>query len=477
MAKALKFFRCIALLLALIGALLWWMNRDPGPDVAKLLGTNQKVEGRAAVLVVALLQPSHNDPKFWNNAVNEIRQKVIPWPINIVAGMDRGVALFDPGHPFAPEMFTPSKLADYQGNENDVDGTPWIIRYRRGELVWKAASKTLPHDTGYFLYGGRYQGMGTGAAKVSAKARYLYYALLPGGYLPQNDQIRAMVTAGIARARTAHPELITGEIGDSFDPWAQDQAVHRLLDTEIDTLILTSAQPVYSDHEEFRGAFRHVIESVAHWRAAHKGKPIKIILAPWMASQPAFDAMMLEHFAATVPLASAPGQKAMGIMSLHGLPPSLAAKDSWSKRWPQSFARLKPKMAEILRAKGYAAVTVEAGSEGFADTLEDPDNEIASVAELYARARQEGYALAIALPLEFIAENSDTLYAHAALMFDGLPGYRTYQGPPANVDWSKPYVRRFVSGKTVMIYAGSPGGENLSGGTAALASAIGSVFP
>ena len=41
-----------------------------------------------------------------------------------------------------------------------------------------------------------------------------------------------------------------------------------------------------------------------------------------------------------------------------------------------------------------------------------------------------------------MAENSDSLFGHSALMFDGFPGYRTYMGPPPTTDWAKPYVRR-----------------------------------
>ena len=167
----------------------------------------------------------------------------------------------------------------------------------------------------------------------------------------------------------------------------------------------------------------------------------------------------------------------MGIVSLHGLPASLANKDSWSKRWPVVAERLKPRMAAILKAKGYAVTRVEVGSEAFADDIEDPRNLLVSVNELYREARSKRYALAIALPIEFLAENTDTLFAHQALFLNGIGGYRTYAPPPRETDWKKPYVRRLHDGATTVIYAGAPGGAAQPQASIVLADAIGRVFP
>ena len=134
-------------------------------------------------------------------------------------------------------------------------------------------------------------------------------------------------------------------------------------------------------------------------------------------------------------------------------------------------------MAAILKAKGYAGTRVEVASEAFADTIEDPRNELLSVNELYREARAKRYALAIALPIEFLAENTDTLFAHQALFFDGIAGYRTYAPPPRGTDWTKPYVRTLRDGATTIIYAGAPGGAVQPRASIVLADAIGRVFP
>jgi hypothetical protein len=167
----------------------------------------------------------------------------------------------------------------------------------------------------------------------------------------------------------------------------------------------------------------------------------------------------------------------VGIISLHGLPLALGKSDSWSTRWPAVTRRMKPKMEAILRAKGYARVQVEVGAEVFADPLSDPDGKAVSVNELFAKARRDRATVAVALPIEFLAESTDTLFAHAAVIWDDVPGVTPYAPPPRDQDWSKPYVRRAQAGGTLLIYAGAPGGAALPRVSDALASAVGRVLP
>jgi hypothetical protein len=480
LSKAIRIFWGAAwrslLFCAIIGAGLWFMNRNDRWDAKQAVASAENYPtGRVGLVVVGLAQPEYFEPKFFVNFLEKIFTEAIPWPINTLAGADTGIVLTDPDRPFSAARFEPTRLADIWGREQDVDGIDWIEKYRRGEIRWEKPSASVPHDTGFFLYPARKQGMRTAAAKTSAKARYIYYANLPGGYLPHYSQTVGMANEAIALARQRHP-IVAAEFADAFDPGQKEKAVRRVLDSGIDTLVLASVQPIHSDFEELRGSYSAVHKVVEAWRKEHDGKPIRIVVAPSLATQPAFDTLWLRHFANTVPAATAPGQTAMGIISLHGLPVSLIESDSWSGQVKQVTDRLKPQVAEILRSKGYADVVVEAGPEGFADRLEDPDEKVTSVAELFARAEREKRALAIALPIEFLAENTDTLFAHSALMFDGLPGYSLYQGPPADIDWSKPFVRQFSRGDTTFIYAGSPGGAEQPLASEALATSIGSVF-
>ena len=459
-----------------VGAGLWWANRPPDWSGDKLIAANDtQIVGRPGLIVVALMQPETFNPKFFDNFVEKLFTQVIPWPINVLAGGDNGIVLMDPDHPYATQRFEPGRLADVWGKEADVDGIPWVEKYRRGQIRWEKPSTTTPKDTGVFLYPARKQGMRFATARAAIKARYLYYAKLPGGVLPHYSQTLAMATGAVAEAKRRYP-LVAGEVADAFDPFAKEQAVERVLNAGADTLILASAQPVYSSFEELNGSFVGVHKIVERWRKAHNGKPIKIIIPPYLATQPAYEQLMIAHFAETVPQASGPGQSAMGILSLHGLPLSLIGSDSWSGRVAELGKRLIPQAEAVLRAKGYARVEVALGSEAFADALEDPDNKIVSVNELFKRAIMQGKAVAVAIPLEFLAENTDSLFGHEAFFMDGIPGHADYQAPPANVDWSKPYVRLYQAGKTTIIYGGAPGGDTVPRQSAALADAIGALF-
>ncbi len=480
MKTALRFiwgagWRILAFLLV-VSVGLWWMNRDTRWDANSVIeSADNKVTGKAGLLVVGLAQPETYDPKFFDNFLEKLFTQVIPWPINVLAGSDTGIVLLDPDRPFSTERFEPKQLADIWGRTSDIDGISWVEKYRKGQLRWEKPSTTVPFDPGVFLYPQRKQGMRFAAAKTALKARYLYYARLPNGVLPHYRQTVDMANAGIALAKQRYP-LTAAEFVDAFDKGQKEAAVRRVLDSGIDTLILSSVQPIHSDFEELQGSFADIHKIVEQWRKENGGKKIRYAVAPYLAGQPAFEKLWLDHFEATVPQASGPNQSALGIITLHGLPVSLLESDSWSKRTPKVMARLKPRMVEILKAKGYAKVEVQPAQEGFGDLMEDPDHKIVSVSELYAKARKDGTDLAIALPVEFLAENTDTLFAHSAVMFDGLPGYKTYQGPPANVDWTKPFVRNFRSGKTQMIYAGSPGSANQGLAAEALADSIGTFL-
>ena len=459
-----------------VGAGLWYANRGPDWHGNALIEKNDtRLEGKAGVLVVALIQPGHFDPRFYHNFVDKIFTQIIPWPINALAGTDTGIVLVDPDNPYQQTRYQPRRLVNIHGSEADVDGIPWVEKFQRGQLRWEKPSTTTPHDFGFFLYPERKQGMRTAAAKTIAKIKYIYYARLPQGYLPHEDQTRKMAQGAVDLVRQQHP-IVGGEVVDAFDPWKKEQAVFRLLDAGADTIVLASAQSLYSDFEELDGSFVAVHKAVEEWRARHGGKPVKIVIPPYLAAQPEFEEMLLRHFAASVPQASRPGQSAMGILTFHGMPPSLLAHDSWTPRAAAFEARLKPRIAEILTAKGYAKVEARFGSESFADQMEDPDNKVVSVHELFEAARKAQTDVAVAVPIEFMAENTDSLFAHPSLIFDGYPGYQTYMGPPAGTDWSKPYVRQLTLGKTRVIYGGTMGGADVGQQSKALAAAIGRVF-
>jgi protoheme ferro-lyase len=464
------------LFLAVIGAGLWWMNRPQGWDARTAFEKQDtRLEGRIGVVVVGLAMPERYNPVFFENFLGKLFTSVIPWPINVFAGADAGVALLDPTNPMAAERFQPKELADIWGRTRDIDGIPWVEKYRRGEVRFVKPTGSVAHDHGFFLYPARKGGVRTATAKTMLKARYTMYAALPDGYLPHESQTRALGEAAITDIKARHP-VVAAAFADAFDPWQKEQAVRAVLDAGADTLVLSSLQPIYSDFEELRGSFPQVYKSVQAWRKENANKPIKIVIAPAMSTQDSFDAIWVKHLNDLAPPATAPTQTARVVISLHGLPPSLVNSDSWSGRYPAMVKRLSPKLEQAMRAKGYGKVVVETGFEGFADPPEDPNNVSVSVAELITKGRQQKDDLVFVVPVEFMAENTDTLFSHAAIMFEGLPGYTNYMGPPVGTDWTKPYVRSFQAGTTRVIYSGSPGTDAAVPGGKSLADAMATLW-
>lgn len=452
------------------------MNRTDRWEVEAVVAEQSGApQGRVGLVVVALAMPEQYDPVFFENFLDKLFTSVIPWPINVLAGADAGVALMDPDRPYAPDRFEPQRLADVWGREADIDGVPWVEKHRRGEVRWQKPSATVPHDTGYFLYPDRKGGIRTATAKTMLKARYIYYANLPDGYLPHESQTMDMARTAITQVDQVRP-LVAAQVADAFDPWQLEQAVRAVLDAGVDTLIVASVQPIHSDFEEYNGSFQKVHKVIEAWRATNGGKPIDIMIAPMLASQPSFDTLWLDHLDATVPSAGSAGQSAEVVISLHGLPVSLVDSDSWSGRTPSVTDRIAPKIAAAMSAKGYASVEVTAAFEGFADGPEDPGDRLLSVAEQIRVGVGKGADVVAVLPIEFMAENTDTLFAHAVLIFDGMPGYASYQGPPEGTDWARPYVRDFQTGSTRVIYTGSPGGAMQTQAARPLADAILSLW-
>jgi hypothetical protein len=433
-------------------------------------------EGRVGVLVVALMQPSTFETGFTENFIAKLFEVAVPWPVNMLARRDRGVALIDPARPDATEPFAPAALMAADGRTVDWDGIPFVEKWRRGRVAWVPPSPTTAGDIGTFLYPDRAGGTASPAQRAMLKARALYYARLPGGYLPQRDQTLAMLQAAFARL-SWHPSVVSTGIYDIFAPLDAERALERVLDSGIDTLVIGSALPIHSAFEEYRGAYPRVKRKVEAW-AERTGRPApKLLFAPQMGELESYAAFWARHLARTAPPPPAPDAAATLIVTLHGLPIAQRRRDPWVGNSARAVAVLQPRLVAALQAKGWRTVRVVAAQEAFADAAEDPADRLLSVREMFERSARRGDAVAIAVPVEFLAENTDTVFLHALLMFEGLPGYSRFEGPPPDIDWEQPWVRRFRLDQTDVIFTGTPGGAFQAEAGAVLAEAIGRLLP
>jgi hypothetical protein len=453
----------------------WPFNWDAERAIAAQ-GADARATGRTGVIVVALIQPSRFETPFYVNFVDKLLETAIPWPINRIAGRDRGVALIDPTNPDQVKPFRPKTLMSFDGRTHDWDGEPYAAKFARGKVDWLAPSASTAGDIGSFVYPGRAGGAAGPAQRAMLKARAIYYARLPNGYLPQRDQTLAMIGAAFAQIRAN--KAVTGTIlFDIFNPHDSRAEIVRLLDSGVDTLVIGSALPINSAFEEYRGAYPKIHALVEEW-AERRGKPApKLLFAPQMSDMPGYAPLWGRHLAATAPPPPTPDASATLVVSLHGLPITQLQRDPWAENAERAARKLVPQLTATLQARGWRNIRTVVAQEAFGDTVEDPANKLVSVSEVFARARQRGDALAIAVPVEFLAENTDTLFLHSYLMFNGLPGYRRYVGPPADIDWNQPYVRRFQGGATTHVYIGTPGAAAQSEAGAVLAAAIATRLP
>lgn len=443
------------------------VREQPADAVAK---------GRTGVLVVALLQPSTFATGFTENFIRKLLEVAVPWPVNLLAGRDRGVALIDPTRPDATAPFEPRVLMAFDGRTVDWDGIPFVEKYRRGMVEWVPPAPTVAGDIGTFLYPGRNGGAASPAQRAILKARALYYARLPGGYLPQRDQTLAMVEAAAATLGQ-HPSVASTRVYDAFAPLAAEQALDALLEEGLDTLVIASALPIHSAFEEYRGAWPRVKRQVDAW-AARTGRPApRLLFAPQMADLPAYADFWAAHLARVAPSPPSPEATATLVITLHGLPVAQRRRDPWVVNSDRAVDVLRGPLEAAMRAKGWRNLRTVVAQEAFADAAEDPRDQLVSVRETFAAAARRGDALAIAVPVEFLAENSDTIFLHSLLMFEGLEGYRRFEGPPADIDWNVPFVRRFRLGGTEVMFTGTPGGDRQAEAGAVLAAAVARVLP
>ena len=159
-----------------IFGLIKYKNRLPLPDYYEYYKKQDKIlVGKVGVFATSLIMPEEHIHKFWHNIAYKIFKQVVPWPFRLLAFKDNGVALMDPSHLHAREVFVPTRLVDARGNENAPDGFPYIQKYKEGKLVWVPPSKFIYLDHGYFRYEDYHFGGPTIVSKMANYSRHFYY--------------------------------------------------------------------------------------------------------------------------------------------------------------------------------------------------------------------------------------------------------------------------------------------------------------
>jgi len=452
-----------------------YKNRLLKPDYYEFYKTQDTVPiGKIGIFVPSLIMPEKHDHTFFYNITRKIFGVIIPWPFRLLAQMDKGIALLDPVRFHEDEEFTPTKLEDPFGNELDLDGTPYIQKHKEGQVVWVPPSKNIYLDHGYFLYTGRKGGMPSLSGKIINKARIWYYTRgIVQQKLPHWEETFKIIDKVFKRVREKH-DGVECLAESSLYYHRMKEKLFELLDAGCDTIVLAATMPIYSHFEEFNSSFRHSFEYIHEWEKAHPGKKIKIIMAPPMGHfQPLRQAFleMLKDRLNAIP----EGSDVTVAVMVHGMPWDHFQWEAWLKFAPPYRDKLLEEIGELLKSYKLGRTNVVTCQDEFANPVWDSKEKHLSTNRVYRNAIRDGYDYVISLPIEYCAENSDTLFQHAQEIFHDIGDYDIYDAVDYQ-DFSVPYTREIREGKTRIIYNGIPVGKYQKHVTEAFYQSIDSVL-
>jgi hypothetical protein len=455
--KILKFLKIFVLIIVIIVIGFYgvykYKNKRVSPDYYEVYKTQDTIpEGKVGVFVVSLIMTETMDDEFFYNITLKIFKTIIPWPFRLFSTMDKGIALLDPVKYHEHHEFTPTTLIDSSGNDRDENGTPYIEHYKNGKVVWTPPSKRIYLDLGYFLYTGQKGGMPSLTGKTINKARIWYYDKgIKQKKLPHWEASFQVIHSTLGRVKGKYPDIEwRAETSMHYD--AMKKKLYELLDAGCDTIVLAAPMAIYSHFEEFNSSFYHCFEYIEEWEHKHPGKKIKVIMAPPMGQfQPLRQAYleMLKDRLDTLP----EGSDVTVAVTAHGMPWDHFKWEAWLKLAPQYRDKLFEEVKELVKKYAFGRTNVVICQDEFADPIWDPEMKYLSTNRAYWQAINDGYDYAIGLPIEFFAENSDTLFHHALKNYHGFDTYDVYEEIDYP-DWSVPYVREMKQGKTTIIYNG-----------------------
>ncbi len=431
--------------------------------------------GKVAIFVSGLFMPeSLRIPDFHNLALKPTQY--IPWPFRARSFEDRGVLLLDTEKFYEFTPFTPTHLVDWMGSDTDVDGVSYTEKFHRGEVRWVPPNPTQHMDHGSFSYTGRKGGMPTQAQKLITKARVYYYGKNKGfvdGRVPHEAGEWAIVKAAMDILKAKYDDVPFAFVTAEDEGRAEHEMV-KLLDGGADTIVISMPAAIYSHHEEFNGSIRHAAEYIADWRKAHDNKPIKMIIQPQLAGFPVVrqaHLQLLKDRLDTLP----EGAKVKVVVSVHGMAWDNVPEEAWIKLAPAYVNPMMDDVKAMLATYKFGKTEAVQAQDHFADHISDPKQKYLSTNRAYWEGIRAGYDYIVNMPIEFFAENTDTMFSHAMFNFDGFPGYDIYE-PVDYPDWSVPYTRTFKVENTTVIYNGLPVGKYNAPLVQAYAEALASVL-
>lgn len=395
------------------------------------------VEGKPGVLLTALGQPEEYDFKFFDRYLQQIFNAAFPPALKPLILGDKGVVLMDPDNMNASGEFAPKKLIDCFGHEANAEGEPYV------ELKYDWVPPREKGSPGHFIWEEHKNGYIDLVEKVSLKILVTYYGIMPEKKIPYMQQHKAIFADFEKMLKDEFPG-VPMRWGLAMYPETIEAAVNELIEKEkVKTIVVVDFFHVYSSLEEFNGLFPEIKDAVAE-RA-------KIIYAPFPGAYESYRrayVAMAQDEMARLPKNS----RKLIVLTRHGFPD--LAGDPYPVLAKVFYVNLKKEIEAAV--EGANAHVVYADTD-FAGEKDDKNkNKLASF-EALEMGLEDKYDDIVFILVDFLSENTDTLFAMRLETFEKLHFKHGSQVPYP--DFSQPYRTELQSGKTKIKVAGTPVGD------------------
>ena len=384
----------------------------------------------------------------------------LPGPVrDMIKNGNSGTILLDPDRFYEFEEFTPTSLVDHTGSATANDGVPYIEKYREGLIAWSPPNPRLHLDYGYFMYEDQKTDMSSVATKLVSKAKNYYYAPGKGfsdGRVPHEAGERDLAFRAMDRILAKYGDLPWEWVTADNEPLYK-QADDRLLDQGVDTHVWGATRPIYSHHEEFNGSLKHAMHHIHEWQEAHDDhRDIKFIISPQLLEHEVmYDtyANMLRDRLDTLP----EGASVKVVVSVHGMAWDRTPNEAWIELSPPYIDGNLQRLKAVLDGYDFSRTEIVQAQDHFADPINNPTGKYLSTNKAFWDGIEAGFDYIVNLPIEFFAENTDTMFSHAMYNFEDFDDFDRYETVDYR-DWTVPFTRSYVQDGTEVIYNGVPVG-------------------
>jgi len=410
-------------------------NKQDDQRYRRYLQQDSTIEGKAGVLLTALGQPEEYDFAFFDRYLQQIFDVAFPPLLKPIILADNGTVFMDPARLDASEVFTPETLMDCFGHTSNEEG----VAYTQLAVEWIPPREE--GSPGHFIRKEK-NGYIDIVEKVSIKIVASYYGKMPGKKVPFVEQHLAIFD-DLKTLLSHHFPGVPVRWAWGMYPETIEKAVDELIAEKTTTIVLCDFFHVYSSLEEFNSLFEEVRDAIAE-RA-------KLVFTPFPGAYASYRKAYV-RMAEDEILPLSKEEKKLLVLTRHGFPE--IPGDPFPDLARVFYINLKKEIEDALA--GTNTVVIYADTD-FAGEDMDPQEEKLASFEALEMGLEEEYDHIIFLLVDFMAENTDSIFAMRLETFEHM--HFKYEGQVPYTDFSQPFRSELSEGKTRIVVAGTPAGK------------------